>query len=65
MLERAGAPPAVELSAHSLPDDPKADLELLIAYANGEEERLRFFVVSRDTPSTARGAQPPRVEERP
>jgi hypothetical protein len=26
--------PAVELSAQSLPDDPKADLELLIAYAN-------------------------------
>jgi hypothetical protein len=64
MIERNG-PPAVELHADSLPEDPKADLELSIRYGNKEEERLRFFVVSRDVPSTARGMQPPRAEERP
>jgi hypothetical protein len=64
MIERNG-PPAVELHADSLPEDPKADLELWIRYGNKEEERLRFFVVSRDVPSTARGMRPPRAEERP
>jgi hypothetical protein len=64
MIERADSPPAVEISAHSLPDDPKADLELRIAYANGEEEQLRFFVVARDVASTTRGQQPPREEDR-
>jgi hypothetical protein len=64
MIERNG-PPAVEIHADSLPEDPKADLELAIRYGNKEEERLRFFVVSRDVPSTARGMQPPRAVERP
>jgi len=64
MIERAGAPPAVEIQALSLPEDPKADLELRLVYANQEEERLRFFVVSRDVPSTTRGQRPPRTEER-
>ena len=63
MIERNG-PPAVEIHADSLPEDPKADLELSIRYGNKEEERLRFFVVSRDVPSTARGMRAPRVEER-
>ena len=64
MTERSGAPPAVAIHANSLPEDPKADLELHISYANQEEERLRFFVVSRDVPSTPRGMRPPRTEER-
>jgi hypothetical protein len=65
MLERASAPPAVELTAHSLPDHPKAALELHIVYANQEEELLRFFVVSRNVPSAARGERPPQTEQRP
>jgi hypothetical protein len=65
MIERGGAPPTVEIRAHSLPDDPKADLELRIVYANQEEEQLRFFVVAADVPSTTRGERPPRTEERP
>jgi hypothetical protein len=64
MVERGGAPSAVEIHAYSLPEDPKADLELHITYANQEEERLSFFVVSTDVPSTTRGMQPPRTEER-
>jgi hypothetical protein len=64
MIERSGAPPVVAIHANSLPEDPKADLELRISYANQEEERLSFFVVSRDVPSTARGTRPPRTEER-
>jgi hypothetical protein len=64
MVEPGGAPSAVEIHADSLPEDPKADLQLHITYANQEEERLSFFVVSRDVPSTTRGMQPPRPEER-
>ena len=64
MIERSGGPPVVEITANSLPEDPKADLELRISYGNREEERLSFFVVSRDVPSTARGLKPPRTEER-
>jgi hypothetical protein len=64
MIERSGGPPVVEITANSLPEDPKADLELRISYANQEEERLSFFLVSRDVPSTTRGLRPPRTEER-
>jgi hypothetical protein len=54
----------VEIQANSLPENPKADLELRIGYGNKEEERLRFFLISRDVPSNTRGMRPPRTEER-
>ncbi len=63
LLERAPGPAAVELRAVSLPASPRADLELRITYAEGETERLRFFVVSREVPSNPRGQRPPTREE--
>jgi len=52
--ENPVGPPSLLL--HALPGSlqKEADFEVALSYRNGEHERLRFFVVSSDTPSNSR-----------
>ncbi len=54
LIESAGAPPALELYVQESPFDREADVELHITYSDGVDERLSFFVVSRENPSNER-----------
>lgn len=58
LVERIGGPPALELHTSSAPLDRETGFELHIRYPGGLEETLRFFVVSRDTPSNVRAPAP-------
>jgi hypothetical protein len=42
------------LRAADVTVDKEMDLDLLVKYANGESEKLHFFVVSRNVPSNTK-----------
>lgn len=54
LIESTGAPPALELYVQKSPFDHEANVELHITYSDGMNERLSFFVVSRESPSNER-----------
>ena len=56
---------AVELRAKALPKPGELDFQLHITHASGEAENLRFFVVSRDSPSNSRTPPPVSREGNP
>jgi hypothetical protein len=55
-IEKAGAPPVLELFAATTPFDREANLELTISYASGLTENLSFFLVAPDTKSNRRSS---------
>jgi hypothetical protein len=52
--EKPGRRPRIRAHARPSPHGRETDFEVRIRYANGEEETLRYFIVSRDTPSNVR-----------
>lgn len=60
--EKRGRKPRVRVRAHRSPHSRETEFEVRIKYGNGEEESLRYFIVSRDTPSNVRAEQPQRGE---
>lgn len=52
--EKRGHRPRVRVRARRSPHGRETDFEVRIKYGNGEEESLRYFIVSRDTPSNVR-----------
>jgi hypothetical protein len=54
LIESAGAPPVLEMYVQDSPFGREADVDLHIAYSDGVEEHLKFFVVSREDPSNER-----------
>lgn len=55
--ENAAGPTCLVLRARDVTLQQEADLDLIIRYGNGEAEKLRFFVVSRDVPSNVKAEQ--------
>lgn len=55
--ENPGGAPSLVIDAK--PQSLQQELDLMVSaqYGNGENERLRFFIVSRDTPTNARADQ--------
>jgi len=56
-------PPCLVLAADRVSLRHEMDLDVSITYADGEEERLRYFVVSRDVPSNTKAEQGSCCEE--
>jgi hypothetical protein len=52
--ENPGGAPTLVIDAKPLSLQQEIDLTVSAHYANGESEKLRFFIVSRDTPTNAR-----------
>ncbi len=52
--ETRGRKPRLRVHARRSPRERETDFELRIRYGNGEEETLRYFITSRDTPSNVR-----------
>jgi len=52
--EKRGHKPRVRVRARRSQHGRETDFEVRIKYGNGEEESLRYFIVSRDTPSNVR-----------
>lgn len=52
--ENPSGPPTLVLQARAAPVGKEMGFDVLLKYATGEKEVLRFFVVSRDVPSNSR-----------
>lgn len=52
--EKPGRKPRMRVRAQPSPRRRETDFQVRIKYGNGEEETLRYFIVSRDIPSNVR-----------
>jgi hypothetical protein len=57
--ERPGQRPRLHVKTKRSPHGRETDFEVRVRYADGEEETLRYFIVSRDTPSNERAPREP------